>query len=193
MSHSRVLRRPEIPQWLEEIAIIPNGTFPREAMEQLWQRGDEVEGVLLNYLRWLADDAEMGWLECDKDGWLHFIAFFLLTDRGCLDAFESLVKIASDDDYADFVMGEAVTEDLSFWLAPVGTPTGLKDLIEDREVNPWLPVAALGALGSMAWDGRISRQEHHDYLKELAHREDREPHPVWLEWLSQVGLFAWDD
>ncbi len=193
MNHPRTLRRPDVPQWLEEIAMIPNGSFPMDAMQDLWRRGGEVEGVLLDYVRWLADDAEMGWLECDEDGWLHFIAFFLLTDRGCRDAFEPLVKIASDDEYADFVMGEAVIEDLPFWLAAVGTPAQLKELIENQDVNPWLPVAALAALGAMAWDGRLPRQEHHDYLEELAGRHARRQHPVWLEWLSQVGLFAWED
>ncbi|HEX7261495.1 MAG TPA: DUF1186 domain-containing protein [Luteolibacter sp.] len=85
-----------------------------------------------------------------------------------------------------------MTEDLSGWLMATGTPAELREVIEDTDANEWLGVAALGALGAMAWDGRISREEHHDYVRELGVHRERTDHPLWMEWLSQVGFFAWE-
>lgn len=75
----------------------------------------------------------------------------------------------------------------------IATPAELREVIEDADANEWLTVAALGALGAMAWDGRISRDEHYGYLRELGERRERTDHPVWMEWLSQVGFFAWEN
>lgn len=184
---------PAIPGWLAELAVIP-GEFPMEDMRQAWQRGDEIEGVLADYLRWLARPDQPG-REIPDDDWLHFIGFALLSDRGCPDLFDPLVAISSDEEYADLLLGDAMTEDLTGWLRACGKERtdDLRRITEDGGRCVWLRLAALQALGGLAWEEDIPRESHQDYLRRLPDLLPREGDAVWSEWWSQVAYFGMED
>ncbi len=188
-----VVTKPEIPGWLADVAVIP-GTFPMEKMREVWSRGDEVEGVLVDYLRWLAGPDLPGYDLPDHD-WLHFIAFYLLSDRGCPGLFDPLVAITREEDYADLLLGDSVTEDLPGWFRASGRDRAddLRKLVEDLEAFEWQRVAALTALGGLAWEGTIPREEHHAFIKALPGKLVGEADAVWMEWTSQVAYFGCED
>lgn len=181
---------PEIPGWLQELAYIPNRTFPIDELRDLWDRGAEVEQPLLDYLKWLASPGQPGWTAVESDNWLHFIAIFLLTDRGCRDVFEPLAEIAADEEYAELLLGDAVTEDLPGWLRVSGTPGQLRNIVKDPTAQIWLRTAALTALGGLAWENKgLSREEHREYLAELPTVLSRQASLIWDEWVVQAAYF----
>jgi hypothetical protein len=185
--------RPAIPDFLEEVSIIP-GAFPMERMREVWERGDEFEDVLVAYLEWLGGPEQPGW-DLPDHHWLHFVAFYLLSDRASPRLFDPLVSIAFDEEYSDLILGDSDTEDLPGWLrvSGKGREQDLRSIVANPEASEWLRVAALSALGGMAWEGTIPEDSHKDYLRGLPDILPREPVFVWNEWLSHVIAFRMED
>jgi len=186
-------KKDPIPSWLSDIAVIP-GEFPIERMREVWDRGEEIEDALVGYLEWLASEDQPGW-EMPPNDWLHFIAFYLLSDRASASLFDPLVAIVSDEEYGEFLLGESISEDLSSWLRVSGgnRTEDLRKIVENTGVSGSIRMAALGALGGMAWEETISRQEYEDYLRLLPDRTPTDSGLLWCEWQAQVTDFGLED
>jgi hypothetical protein len=185
--------RPAVPEFLEEISII-SGEFPMEQMREVWERGDEFEDVLVSYLEWLAGSEQPG-LQVAEEDCLLLIACFLLADRGSPRLFDPLVAIAFNEGYSEAMLGDTNVEFLPAWLRVSGKGRGadLRKILEDPEASEWLRAAALSALGGMAWEGGIPKDDHLEHLRRLPDLLPREETYLWNEWLTQVVAFRMED
>jgi hypothetical protein len=92
------------------------------------------------------------------------------------------------------VLGDAITETLARILAGLfdGDDEPLRALILDAEVDPFVRSAALRALGTLYFDGRIDRAAFADYLRRLD--EERllaeDDDVLWSAWMCVVGVLG---
>ncbi len=152
---------------LQQLEESPN-TLPEGALREAIARKDEITPHLLAVLEHVAREPD----EVGERYVLHAFAMFLLAQFREPRAFPLLLKLARlPRKSLDDLLGDIVTEDFAAILASVcGSDLGpIKALVEDPAVDEYVRSAALRALTTVFFDGRISRNELVAYHAHLLH------------------------
>jgi hypothetical protein len=154
----------EILQALEHLT----GRFPRKAVEAAIAQREAITPHLLQVLERAARDLD--WLVADDDYMLHLYAFYLLAQFRETRAYPLIVAFFSHPGEAPMdVAGSFVTEDLGRVLASVsdGDMTGMKQLIENPQVNEYVRNAAMEGMLTLFVEGVVPREPLVTYFRSL--------------------------
>lgn len=142
------------------------GKFPEQAIRDAQRRKEEITPRLIELIRAATAMVRAGE---QPRGEGHLIALFLLTEfraKQALPAIVEAISLPGDGSYDLF--GDTITEDLSRILAALAadTPDVIEQLTCDREVNEYVRSAADHTYLYWVRDGRISRDEAVERLRE---------------------------
>jgi len=165
-----------IPAFLEPLRNLTR-PFPDAAVIEAAGRQEEATPHLLAALDWATDHADT----LPGDAFLHLFAMYLLAEFRETRALRPLLRLARHPMVED-LLEDSVTEGLGRALAAVsgGETDPIRELIEDRQASVFARSAGLTALGVMALNGMLGRDELSAYLGELFDfRLEREPEFIW--------------
>jgi hypothetical protein len=141
--------------------------FPREALEQVIARKDEITPHLLKILERVADEPDEA---IEREDYSYFYAIYLLAQFRERRAYPLIVRIASlPPKTVDALLGDTITEGLPKILASVcgGDTSLIKQLAENTEAEKFVRGSALLALAALVVSGDLSREEVMSYYSHL--------------------------
>jgi hypothetical protein len=166
--------------------------LPRDALKQARDHWPEVGPLLLRELEQAAHGGEL----TDRAIYILFFGLFLMAQVRETRAFRPLCALAADRERIETVLADAITEDLSGFLARTydGDPAPLRALIENADADEYVRAAALDALALLTLRGRIDRDETGRYLRALhATLQPQDTNFVWVSWQQAVALLGYED
>jgi hypothetical protein len=127
---------------------------------------------------------------------LLFRGLYILGGRRLSGAYRPCAAfLRSDNDRVEYLLGDAVTEDLPGILAGLfdGDPDPLLTLIADNAVDEFVRGAALKAFALLAFDSRIRRDFAENFLERFEQENEAPARDmVWHEWMTAVALLGLD-
>jgi len=167
-------------------------TLPRASMQWALDHWDEATPSFIELLERHAGGVERS----DRSRAALFFVVHLLGEKAEARAFGPLCRLLRDQDVAEDVLGDAISETLPQILISTfdGNLPGLKELIEDPAADEWARDSALDAMGYLARTGRIADEEMRAYLRHLhAEMQPQAESPVWLGWVLAVAHLGYED
>lgn len=158
------------------------GSFPKDGVEEVIARREEVTPRFLEILEDIDNDPE-SWL-ADDDRMIHIYAMYFLALFREVRAYPLLVRIFSRPGEFPFdLAGDVVTQDLGRMLPSVsgGDVSGMAVLIENENVNEWVRAVAMDGLAALVTTGQRGRDEVMAYFLQLFHKLERTPGAQWDE------------
>jgi hypothetical protein len=156
------------------------GSFPRDVVEEVIARREEVTPRFLKILEDIDNDPE-SWL-ADDDRMIHIYAMYFLALFREVRAYPLLVRIFSHPGEFPFdLAGDVVTQDLGRMLTSVcgGDVSGMTALIENECVNEWVRAVAMDGMAALVTTGQRGRDEVMAYFLQLFHKLERTPGAQW--------------
>jgi uncharacterized protein len=167
-------------------------TLPRASMQWALDHWNEAGPAFIDLLEHYAGGVERS----DRSREALFFVIHLLGEKAEARAFGPLCRLLRDQEAAEDVLGDAITETLPQILISTfdGNLSVLKELIENPAAEEWARSAALGATGFLTRIGRIPDDEMRAYLLHLhAELQPRAESPVWVGWVLAVAHLGYDD
>ena len=137
-------------------------TLPRESMQWALDHWGEAVPSLIESLERYAGGAERS----ERSRAALFFIIHLLGEKAEARAFAPLCQLLRDQEAAEDVLGDAISETLPQILISTfdGHLSALRELIEDPAADEWARNSALDAMGYLTRTGRIPDEEMRDYL-----------------------------
>lgn len=167
---------------LERLVQAKPWPYPREILEAVISRLDEMAPHLLAYLEGIAAAPEA--FEEERDAMGLVFAAFLLAQAREVRAFPVLVSLLTlPEARTEELWGDLISQDMGRILASVydGNEAALCDLVENSAHGQYVRGAtAIQALESLVLAGRIPRDWLENYYRDLlGSKLEREPSVVW--------------
>ncbi len=154
--------------------------YPTDALRQAAVRRDEIVPILLRAIEEVLADPRK--FAEDPEFFGTIFAFLLLAQLRETRASPLAIRfLRLDHVLADNLVCDMVTEEFPAVLASTfdGDLDALKQLYEDEELDEFIRIAGLSAMGALVQHGLLPRQDLSVYLGEVMTRLRREPSWVW--------------
>lgn len=174
-------------------ALATERRLPRMAIAMCAARYEEAAPVLRSVLERAADGAALS----EDEEQLLFRGLHIQSGARDKQACRALLRLLRRPmTEIDRLLGDVVTETLSRIVCGVfdGDADALFALIADRKADEYVRKAVFGAAAFLTWEGSISAERMHDFLRHFYHdRLAGDEDYVWIGWLDAIAALGLRD
>ncbi len=163
-----------------------DGTYPREAVEEAYQRKDEFIPIFIEELKRLLADPDK---YSPDEHFANVFAFIFLGHFRETRAHDLILKITTlPEDCLDELFGDMITEDFNwiFYATSGGSLDKIKELALDKSVFEYSRIAAAEAIMYAVLDGAITRKEAFDFFIPLLSGEETNDDSTFLSGIANI-------